>query len=216
MNWYQPATYAAGEKLCRALVADSPLALWLSLDGESESISFLPTIIDPENPLALLAHLAWSNPHAKALQDPSLRTQLIFQGPDAYVSSRWYVSGRDVPTWYYSAVRIKGSAKLVSGEKLLRILKLQTLAFEKTSPVPGEAPWEFSLPADLADSKTLDKAIVGIEFTATSWEGKSKLGQNRGIADREAALAGLSKVQKISNQDRLLQQLKSLLSKEKS
>jgi transcriptional regulator len=117
---------------------------------------------------------------------------VIFQGTQHYITPSWYPSkqehGKVVPTWNYLAVHVRGRAKLFEEQALL-VEHLHALtaqneeAFENPWSV-GDAPPEYI--------GALSKAIVGVEISIDSVEGKWKVSQNRPEADRRGVTAGLT------------------------
>ena len=136
----------------------------------------------------LSGHIARANPHAKLLEHgriSKVEHLLVFSGPHAYISPRWYTSGNQVPTWNYAAVHVYGTAELVDDEGLLSILKATVDREESLR----ELPWTMSeLPK--GHSENLLKAIVGFIIHVTRVEGKLKMSQNKSTDDiRGAAVA---------------------------
>lgn len=149
--------------------------------------TLLPVIWDDQR---LVFHLARANPHWRSI-DPGDPALAVVTGPQAYVSPAWYPSkdehGRVVPTWNYSAVHFTGRVEVHADEAWLRsaVTALTTLHERER-----EQPWS----VDDAPARYLDKqlgAIVGIEFSIETVEGKAKLSQNRSDADRTGVVTGL-------------------------
>jgi transcriptional regulator len=121
------------------------------------------------------AHVARANPHWKALEtDP--QALVIFHGPHTYISPTLYKSKDRVPTWNYIAVHARGRAAVDhSASAKLRILSTLIAEHEPAYRAQFEA-----ITPDLRDG--LINAIVAIDITVESLEGKFKLGQHR-LAD---------------------------------
>lgn len=134
----------------------------------------------------LIAHLARSNPHWKDLAEAG-DALVIFRGPSAYVTPRWYRNPLNVPTWNYAVVQIRGKVRLVEEEgEVARILNEQTKVFEGES----EQAWKMGdLPADF--SGRLVSAVMGLEISIDRVEAKFKLSQNREEEDRQGVIEGL-------------------------
>lgn len=155
-------------------------------DGYPESTQ-LPIIWEGAK---VIAHFARANGHWKRIADgePVL---LVIRGPHAYVSPSWYAAkqehGRVVPTWNYSAVQIRGCARIFhDATGLLDAVTLLTKSHEE-----GRGnPWSVSdAPRDYIDGML--KAIVGIEIAVEQVDAKAKLSQNRSIEDRQGVIDGL-------------------------
>jgi transcriptional regulator len=137
----------------------------------------------------LHGHVARANP---LWQNAAGREVLVvFQGPEGYVSPNAYPSKaehhRVVPTWNYAVVQVRGT--LVTHESgspwLHALVSRLTEAHEARI---ARTPWKTSDAPEDYMSKML-AAIVGIEVEVTSWQGKWKLSQNRGAADRAGVVA---------------------------
>ncbi len=141
------------------------------------------------------SHLARANPVAQVLAD-GRETQaiLIFTGPDAYVSPRWYVDARDtsVPTWNYQAVHVRGTVRLAGeGDPDWLDRHLHDLIDTNQGRIGGD-PFDWDhLPAKQITA--MKAAIVGIELLPDRIEGIEKLGQNKTSADRGGVIAGLER-----------------------
>jgi transcriptional regulator len=94
-----------------------------------------------------------------------------------------------VPTWDYVAVHAYGTAKTVQDAAWLR----QMVEDLTNRHEHGRAePWRVTdAPAEYVEK--LLGAIVGVEIPVTRLIGKSKLSQNRSVADRQGVVAGLER-----------------------
>lgn len=138
---------------------------------------------------ALRGHVARANPIWSNVSDDS-EVLVIFQGPNRYVSPRWYPSkqehGRVVPTWNYLVVHARGRIRWYHDPSWLRgLLDATTEAHED----PAQ-PWRVSdAPEDFVAGML--SGIVGFEVPISDLRGKWKLSQNRSSRDREGVVAGL-------------------------
>jgi len=150
--------------------------------------SHVPILYNPQpKPSGCLqGHLAKANPQWRHFRNDR-EVLVIFHGPHAYVSPRWYVTARAVPTWNYAAVHAYGRPNLITDEARLEQLVKQMIRFYEGEV---EDAWAGDLPADYL-SKQLN-AIVGFEIAITRLEGKFKLGQNRSPVDMARVCAALS------------------------
>jgi transcriptional regulator len=149
--------------------------------------TLLPVIWDDGR---LVFHMARANQHWKAIADGSPALAVV-TGPEAYVSPAWYASkaehGRVVPTWNYSAVQFTGRVQVHPESAWLReaVTRLTDLHEGRR-----DAPWSVAdAPATYVEKQL--RAIVGIEMTVETVEGKVKLSQNRSEDDRSGVIAGL-------------------------
>lgn len=111
----------------------------------------------------------------------------VVNGPDAYVSPRWYVSADQVPTWNYAAAECEGVAHRLDRAGLIDLL--ETIAAHNEARLPAPA-WTMDQVSGAVTSRLLD-AIVGFEIAVTAWRTTLKLSQNKPAADRAALAAGL-------------------------
>ena len=184
---YLPAAFQMSNEEAVALVRQVGAGHLITIvDGRVESTLVPFTLGDGPT---LRAHLARGNPHHRAMTDGT-EALVVVQGPDAYVSPNLYPSkvehGKVVPTWNYAIVHLRGTLRPVEGAELLDLVtELTDLHEHGRSASVGDAAWSVSdAPADFIDAQL--RAIVGIEMTVTSVEGKAKLSQNRPDVDHDA------------------------------
>jgi transcriptional regulator len=107
---------------------------------------------------------------------------VVFQAEHALVSSRWYDSTPNVPTWNYATVHAYGKARLLT--------EAQTRSqLEALMQQHGHA----AEMADLSEKylEGMQKGIVGFEVVDLRLEGKFKLSQNKTDLDRQNVKAAL-------------------------
>ncbi|MET0936167.1 MAG: FMN-binding negative transcriptional regulator [Luteibacter sp.] len=155
--------------------------------------SHLPFVLVPdEGPLGTLyAHVARPNDHASRHGGEVLA---IFAGAHAYISPNGYpgkaTHHREVPTWNYIAVHVRGRVETYTDPARLRAhLASLTDQSERASAQPE--PWKVDDAPDDYVTANL-RAIVGIRLPIDRIEGKWKLGQNRPVEDRLGAAALLA------------------------
>jgi transcriptional regulator len=187
---YIPPAFAETrtEVLASLMEAHSFALLVTVLEGKPFA-THLPVLLDRgRGPRGTLrGHLAVSNPHAAAIAQGS-EALIIFQGPHAYVSPRYYPSRANVPTWNYEAVHAYGWLAASTRDQLVRLLADTSEGYERGA----EAPWTMDelRPGQLDG---LVKGIVGFELEIERLEGKLKLSQNRTPEDRAGVVAGLER-----------------------
>ena len=78
--------------------------------------SHLPvTVHEQGEQIVIDMHMAKNNPQWKEFFDDEVL--VIFAGPHAYVSPRWYADQERVPTWNYAAVHAYGVPTVISERK---------------------------------------------------------------------------------------------------
>ena len=127
----------------------------------------------------LMSHMARANPQWQHFGEGE--TLAIFHGPHALVSSVFYDSRPNVPTWNYAVVHVYGQAEVITGEREKEIA--YKLVAEHT-------PEMERVPADF--ERRLMAAVVTFELRVTRLEGKYKLSQNKDARDRLNVIEGLS------------------------
>jgi transcriptional regulator len=130
-------------------------------------------------------HMAKNNPQWKEFFDDEV--MVLFSGPHAYISPRWYADEERVPTWNYAAVHAYGvpeiisdrEAKAGSQRRLIESLDPQWLAKHD------------ALRQEYVD-RMLD-GIVNFSIPVARIETRWKLSQNRGRREMELIAAALDK-----------------------
>ena len=175
-----------------AFIRSHPLGLLISSGPSGLLANLLPFELKTgaSERGVLQAHMARANPQWREIDDRAVL--IVFRGADAYVSPSLYATKREtgkvVPTWNYTMVQARGTAKIRDDEHWLagQLAKL-TSAREAGRP----APWAVSdAPADYIEAQM--KHIVGVEIEIVALEGKWKLSQNQPEANRRSVLAGFS------------------------
>ena len=148
--------------------------------------SHLPvTIHEHGSQIVIDMHMAKNNPQWKEFFDDEVL--VIFTGPHAYVSPRWYADQERVPTWNYTAIHAYGvpeintdtKAKAGSQRRLIESLDPQWLPKH-----------------DALSQKYIDQMLNGIvnfSIPVARLETRWKLSQNRGREEMERIAAELEK-----------------------
>lgn len=134
---------------------------------------------------ALRFHLARGNALTKWLDS---ETALItVNGPDAYISPRWYADRATVPTWDYAALEMEGRVRRLDSDELDALL--YALIDKHEGRLGGEQWSGGETPPDLW--RKLLGAIVGFEMEVLAWRPTLKLSQKKSPDERETIAAGL-------------------------
>jgi transcriptional regulator len=177
---YIPASFVMSPEDARALIAAHPFA-WLEVVGGD--VAAIPMLARAGEPLVLEGHVAAASPIGSAIREGGA-ARVLFTGPHAYVSPRWYRSPAQVPTWSYVAVVASGVVRAEALDGTLRILDALARRFE-----PEDGWTMASLDADHVAG--LARGVVGFTIEVAQLESKAKLSQNRAPKDREGAIEGL-------------------------
>ncbi len=150
-------------------------------------ITHLPVSYDPNGGYGngcIYGHVSKANDHHKLFGKPA---RMVFSGPHAYVSPRFYATDLNVPTWNYVTVHATGTpVPLQDPDRVLKVL--QDLTTENEAP--QDNPWSI----DQLDEKRVQgllKGIVAFEMPVGRLEAKAKLGQNKSAEDRQALFDAL-------------------------
>ena len=148
--------------------------------------SHLPVTVHENGPQIVIdMHMAKNNPQWKEFFDDEV--MVIFAGPHAYVSPRWYEDEERVPTWNYAAVHVYGVAKIISDKKA----KYESQRRLIESLDPQWLPKFDALHQEYVD-RMLD-GIVNFAIPVVRLETRWKLSQNRGRREQERIIAELEK-----------------------
>jgi transcriptional regulator len=156
--------------------------------GGALNASHLPLLLDRScSPNGrLIGHMAKANDQWQAADNA--RVLVIFSGPHAYISPRWYSAQNVVPTWNYVAVHASGTLKLIEDpDRLVKIIRETVNTYEKLL----KTPWSLDQPAPEFIDRLLP-AIVGFEIDIDVLEGKWKLSQNHDADRRAGVIIGLN------------------------
>lgn len=130
-------------------------------------------------------HMAKNNPQWKEFFDDEV--MVVFSGPHAYVSPRWYAEQERVPTWNYAAVHAYGVPGIISDRKA----KAESQRRLIESLDPAWLPKHDALSQEYVD-QMLD-GIVNFSIPVARLETRWKLSQNRGRHEMELIAAALEK-----------------------
>jgi transcriptional regulator len=128
---------------------------------------------------ALHFHLARANALTRHLN--GMTALAVVNGPDAYVSPRWYASREQVPTWNYVSVELAGRVRRMGSDGLRG--HIEALVERHEARVESGRPWSLT---ELPEAKftSLAQGIVGFEMEVLTWRPTLKLSQNKGAEER--------------------------------
>ena len=136
--------------------------------------SHLPTTVhEQDGEIRIDMHMAKSNPQWKEFFEDE-EVMVVFSGPHAYISPRWYEEQQRVPTWNYAAVHAYGVPKIIAGLKEKHASQRRLIE----GLDPQWLPKFDALRQEYVD-RMLD-GIVNFGIAVTRVETRWKLSQNRG------------------------------------
>jgi transcriptional regulator len=161
-------------------------ALLVTGTGGVPMASHLPvTVADGEGGLVIHSHMAKPNPQWQEFFEDDVL--VVFSGPHAYVSPRWYEAQERVPTWNYAAVHAYGKVR-VTTDKVVKHASQRRLVAELD---PEWLPKFDALRAEYVEQML--EGIVTFDIAVTRLETRWKLSQNRGRREQELIAAELDK-----------------------
>ena len=163
-------------------------ALLVTGTGGALHASHLPVLVDEaEAGLVLDMHMAKNNPQWQEFFDDEVL--VVFSGPHAYVSPRWYEARERVPTWNYTAVHAYGSVTVVDDPKAKHAAQRRLVAAMDPQWLPKFDALREQYVSDML------QGIVNFKIAVTRLETRWKLSQNRGRREQELIADALAKSQ---------------------
>lgn len=183
---YVPSPYQEEESdEIRRFIDHHPFAALVSQVKGKLWATHLPFFreLDEHGKDVLHTHLAKRNPQWKELS--GTEPMIIFQGPNAYVSSAWYEE-ESVPTWNYVAVHAYGRARILEGEELIDSMRKQVEQHEKGSPDP--------VSVDTMSKELFERelpGLVGLKIEVDRFLPAFKLSQDKSEGDQRSVIDAL-------------------------
>ena len=169
-----------GAKL--SLMQENPFAYFITPAEDRVMFTPLPAVVEETSgQVTIYAHMAAMNEHSNHIEG-SLMT-FVFMGPHHYISPRWYVDPRSVPTWNYALVIATGKTELLDRAGTFRLLKRLSDIFDPD--------WSALEKEKEGYYQKMISQIVAFSVKCTSLEGKFKLSQNHPVEDRKRVVAAL-------------------------
>ena len=154
--------------------------------GGTLHASHLPVQVKSDaEKIVLDMHMARNNPQWQEFFDDEVL--VIFSGPHAYVSPRWYEDEERVPTWNYAAVHAYGIPKLIQEPQRKHANQRQLVA----ALDPQWLPRFDALRPQYVEQML--NGIVNFEIALERIETRWKLSQNRSRREQESIAAQLER-----------------------
>jgi transcriptional regulator len=184
---YIPAAFQITEKQALDIIDAHPFALLITPSPMGCLLTHLPFLRDGNR---LIGHMAGVNPHGRHLDGEST---VVFSGPHAYISPRWYASALNVPTWNYQAVHVSGPCRPIADAERRR------QAIDALVATHERSEWEVDWSHDRFN--TLIEHIHIFELEMRSIVAKSKMSQNKSTQDIEAVSGQLDATHRAMDAD---------------
>lgn len=169
--------------LCEGLIDEIGFGMVFAQTPDGPRVAHTPLLTTGDG--AVQFHLARGNALSRHLDGST--ALIVVNGPDAYVSPRWYANRDTVPTWDYVALELEGRVRRMDDEGLEAFLYAAILKHE--GRLEG-TPWL----AEESSAKVwggLFRGIAGFELEVLSWRPTLKLSQNKPAAERAQIADGL-------------------------
>ena len=169
--------------LCESLIDEIGFGMVFAATPDGPRVAHTPLLSTGDG--AVQFHLARGNALARHLAGET--ALIVVNGPDAYVSPRWYDNRDTVPTWDYIALELEGRVRRMDDEGLEAFLHA---AIEKHEGRLEGAPWRAEESSEKVWSG-LFRGIVGFELEVLAWRPTIKLSQNKPAETRARIASGL-------------------------
>jgi transcriptional regulator len=181
-------------EVLRDLIREYPFATLVLHDGNEIVANHVPMLLRGTSADAsVVGHVARNNPVWR-VAPAGTAALATFQGPDHYISPRWYRTGRTdgsaVPTWDYAVVHARGPIEWIEDPAWsMDLLDEMAAAFER-----GGDPWRTDeMPVALRQAMLA--RIVSFRIPVVDMRGKLKLNQGSRAEDRDAIVDELEKLE---------------------
>ncbi|WP_228243521.1 FMN-binding negative transcriptional regulator [Porphyrobacter sp. GA68] len=179
-----PAFRMPDRAVMEALVEEVGFGMIFAGTPDGPRVAHTPLVSTGDG--AVQFHLANGNALARHLAGTTALA--VVNGPDAYISPRWYTRPGQVPTWNYVAVELEGRVRRMEQEGTEALLA--GIGQRHEARIAAGEPWRTD---DVAPGywRQLARGITGFELEIAAWRPTFKLSQNKSLADREQVIAAL-------------------------
>ena len=172
---YIPRRYEEEDKeKIHSFIRENSFAILITVKDGNPAGTHIPLLLekDADGRDVLMGHISRGNDQKQALEDGA-KVLVVFAGPHAYISPRWYTK-MNVPTWNYIAVHVYGTVKIVEGDELHAALRRLVDHYEHSMPLPVKV--------EEIPEKTYNddfRGIIGFKVIIDDIQAAYKLSQNR-------------------------------------
>ena len=167
------------------LIKMYPLATVITSSSNKVLSTHIPLVYSDKGTLGtLVGHLDKFNPQINHFEDKDHDLEIIFHGPEVYISPSKY-STTQLPTWNYFKVHLRGKIILKKEPQDVKESLITMTAF-----LEGEKP-NYVLDENNPRMHAALDYIVGFHIKISSWEGKYKISQDKNKEDRKRAKQAL-------------------------
>jgi transcriptional regulator len=178
-----PKFRADDEALLSRLLGEVGFGTVFAQTADGPRVAHTPVAMGPDGGIRF--HLAKRN-----LLTPQLdgaQALIVIDGPQGYISPRWYAKRDTVPTWNYVSIELEGRVSVLDEAGLEEML--HELIVRHEGKLSGER-WSAAETSERVWAAQLE-GIVGYELTVTASRSTVKLSQKSSAEERERIAAGL-------------------------
>lgn len=179
-----PAFRSDDRDLHEALIAEIGFGMVFLTTPDGPRVAHTPLLSTGDG--AVQFHLARGNALTRHL-DGAMALAVV-NGPDGYVSPRWYTDAAQVPTWNYVALELEGRVRRMDQDGLRALL--EGLSARHEARIADGTPWTMDKMPE-PQLRQMMGAIVGFEMEVLAWRPTFKLSQNKPADERTRVAAGL-------------------------
>ncbi|WP_295530396.1 FMN-binding negative transcriptional regulator [Novosphingobium sp. Chol11] len=170
--------------LFEALITEIGFGMVFFTTPDGPRVAHVPLLLTEAGTLRF--HLALGNALTRHLD--GVQALAVVNGPDGYISARWYADPDQVPTWNYIALEMEGPVRRMDRAELLALLG--DVSAHHEARVAQGSPWTMDK-MDLNKRERMMDMIVGFELTVQAWRPTLKLSQNKSHEERARLIEGL-------------------------
>jgi transcriptional regulator len=179
-----PAYRSDDRDLMETLIDEIGFGMVFATTPDGPRVAHTPLVSTGDG--AVQFHLSRGNALTRHLD--GMTALAVVNGPDAYVSARWYEDPTQVPTWDYVSLELEGRVRRMDADGLTGFL--EALSARHEARIVGGEPWTLDkTPPDKL--RGLLGAIIGFELEIEAWRPTVKLHQKAPPHERERVIAGL-------------------------
>lgn len=186
-----PAFRNDDRTLFSALIAETGFGMVFLTTPDGPRVAHVPLLLTDAGTLRF--HLALGNALTRHLD--GARALAVVNGPDGYISARWYSDPDQVPTWNYLALEMEGPVRRMDRDGLHALL--EDVSAHHEARVAEGTPWTMDKMARIKRDRMMDM-IVGFELTVEAWRPTVKLSQNKPAEERARLIEGLKSEGKLA------------------
>jgi transcriptional regulator len=170
--------------LFEALITETGFGMVFLTTPDGPRVAHVPLLLTEAGTLRF--HLALGNALTRHLD--GAQALAVVNGPDGYISARWYSDPDQVPTWNYIVLEMEGPVRRMDRAELLALL--EDVSAHHEARVADGTPWTMDKMARIKRDRMMDM-IAGFELTVQAWRPTFKLSQNKPPEERTRLIEGL-------------------------